>query len=253
MKSADSIKKISNRIQKKSFQTERPDTSGDGETSLYALIMAGGSGHRMGGNIPKQFIELAGKPILMHTMQVFADFDNRMQIILVLPENQIELWKQLCLKYDFIIPHQIVTGGTERFFSVKNGLELIETDGIVFIHDGVRPLVSHQTIKRCYDLALQKGNAMPVISVSESVRLTEQDASKAIDRNKVKLVQTPQTFSISLIKEAYKQLFDEKFTDDALVLEEMSYTINITEGNRENIKITWPSDLVWAEAVMIFP
>jgi 2-C-methyl-D-erythritol 4-phosphate cytidylyltransferase len=250
MKSADSIKKISNRIQKKSFQTERPDTSGDGETSLYALIMAGGSGHRMGGNIPKQFIELAGKPILMHTMQVFADFDNRMQIILVLPENQIELWKQLCLKYDFIIPHQIVTGGTERFFSVKNGLELIETDGIVFIHDGVRPLVSHKTIKRCYDLALQKGNALPVISVSESVRLIEQDASKAIDRNKVKLVQTPQTFRVSLIKEAYKQPFDKKFTDDALVLEEMGYSINITEGNRENIKITWLADLVWAEAVM---
>lgn len=250
MKPADSIKKITNRIQKKPFQTERPDTSGDGETSLFALIMAGGSGQRMGSDVPKQFIELAGKPILMHTIQVFADFDNRMQIILVLPENQLELWKHFCMEYDFNIPHRIVAGGTERFFSVKNGLDFIETDGIVFIHDGVRPLVSHQTIKRCLDMALQKGNALPVISVSESVRFTDQDACKAIDRNKVKLVQTPQTFRVSLINEAYKQPFDEKFTDDALVLEEMGYPINITEGNRENIKITWPADLVWAEALM---
>lgn len=250
MKSATPVKKNSIEIHKKSFLSKRHDTSGEVETPIYALIMAGGTGKRIGSDIPKQFIELAGKPVLMHTMQLFADFDNRIEIILVLPEDQIEQWKQLCHKHDFKILHRIAKGGSERFYSVKNGLDHIDTDGIVFIHDGVRPLVSHETLKRCLDLALLKGNALPVLPVSESVRFTDQDGSKAVDRNKVKLIQTPQTFRVSQIKEAYKQPYNAEFTDDASVLENSGYFIYLTEGNRENIKITWPADLVWVEAVL---
>ena len=250
MKSANPIKKNCEGIINMPTLSESTDVSGEKETSLYALILAGGAGQRMGSEIPKQFIELAGKPVLMHTLQVFADFGNRIEIILVLPENQIEQWKQLCRKYEFQIPHRVATGGTERFFSVKNGLDLIETDGIVFIHDGVRPLVSHQTLQRCFDMAMLQGNALPVVSVSESLRLTEQNFSRPVDRNNIKLVQTPQTFRVHLIKEAYKQPYNSIFTDDASVLENSGQNIYITEGNRENIKITWPADLVWAEAVL---
>lgn len=250
MKAENSIKNDSPVVQIIPLDNDIPDNSDGIGGPLYALIMAGGSGLRIGGDIPKQFVELAGIPVLMHTIQIFINFNSQIKIILVLPEYHVELWKQLCLKYEFKVPHLIVNGGRERFFSVKNGLDVIEEDGIVFIHDGVRPLISHHTINRCYHLALQKGNALPVISVSESVRFIETEKSKPIDRNKIKMVQTPQTFRVSLIKEAYKQPFNEKFTDDALVLEEMGYTINLTEGNRENIKITWPADMVWAEAVL---
>jgi 2-C-methyl-D-erythritol 4-phosphate cytidylyltransferase len=250
MKSANTIKKDYNKIQNMPIFSKCSDSSGEEEILLYALIMAGGSGQRIGGDIPKQFIELAGKPVLMHTIQVFADFDCKIEIILVLPENQKILWQQLCLKHDFKVPHKIATGGSERFFSVKNGLDLIETDGIVFIHDGVRPLVSQQTLKRCLDLALLKGNALPVVPVSESVRFSDQDGSKPINREIVKLVQTPQTFRISQIKEAYQQPYNSVFTDDASVLENSGHFIYLTEGNRENIKITWPADLVWAKAFL---
>ncbi len=219
------------------------------EIRKYALILAGGSGSRMGNKIPKQFVCLAGKPVLMHTLEVFFKFDHNIEIILVLPVKYIDYWKKLCDEYNFRIPHQTVMGGPERFYSVRNGLEKIETEGIVFIHDGVRPLVSQTTLHNCYHLSCLKGNALPVISVSESVRFVGEDGNKPIDRNRVKLVQTPQTFKVSLIKEAYQQPFREDYTDDASVLGNAGYSIYLAEGNPENIKITWPTDIRWAEAL----
>ena len=212
--------------------------------------MAGGSGSRMNSAIPKQFVELCGKPVIMHSFQVFYDFDPQINFVLVLPEQQIEVWKKLCEKYNFQIPHQIAFGGETRFFSVKNGLKKIIDDGIVFIHDSIRPLVSVKTIENCLAKTLDKGNALPVIAVSESIRKTNKKGSKAVDRSKYKLVQTPQTFLVSKIKKAYNQPYSEQFTDDASVLENTGETIQLVEGNPENIKITYPQDLIIAEVFM---
>ena len=216
----------------------------------FALIVAGGSGNRMNQTLPKQFLELAGKPILMHTFEAFQRFDPTIGFILVLPENQFEYWKQMCTTYKFNIPHQLAPGGAVRFESVKNGLNLIDEDGIVFIHDGVRPLVSRQTLQNCLNGTLEKGNALPVIPVSESVRFIDESKSRALDRSKYFLVQTPQTFKVSVIKEAYTQPYSDWFTDDASVLEHSGTIINTVNGNRENIKITYPEDLIQAEAFL---
>jgi 2-C-methyl-D-erythritol 4-phosphate cytidylyltransferase len=220
------------------------------DSGIFALIVAGGSGQRMGSGIPKQFIELAGRPVLMHTLENFFRFDSAMEIILVLSENMFGLWKDLCRKHQFLVPHKMVAGGRERFYSVKNGLEALSGDGIVFIHDGVRPLVSHDTLNRCLSLAMENGNALPVIPVLESVRKEVDGTSQPVDRNILRLVQTPQTFRLSLIKKAYSQPFDKQFTDDASVLEKSGHAIYLTEGNRENIKITWPEDLIMAELLL---
>ncbi|MFW5774242.1 MAG: 2-C-methyl-D-erythritol 4-phosphate cytidylyltransferase, partial [Tangfeifania sp.] len=170
------------------------------------------------------------------------------QFVLVLPGEQLINWKKLCVKYDFNLKHSLVPGGKTRFHSVKNGLSEINGNGIVFIHDGVRPLVSVQTIENCYKTANEKGNALPVVSPSESVRELINGGSRAVDRSRFFLVQTPQTFNISVIKEAYEQDYLEKFTDDASVLENTGQQINLVAGNRENIKITYPEDLLIASA-----
>jgi len=214
----------------------------------FALIVAGGSGTRMKGKLPKQFLELNGKPVLMHTFEAFLRYDSEINFVLVLPEVQLLNWKKLCVKYDFNITHSVVSGGETRFQSVKNGLSEIKEDGIVFIHDGVRPLVSVQTIKNCFKTASEKGNALPVISPAESVREVTNGNNKAVDRSRYFLVQTPQTFKVSVIKKAYGQPYQEKFTDDASVLENTGVKIHLVEGNRENIKITYPEDLLIASA-----
>ena len=214
----------------------------------FALLVAGGSGTRMKGELPKQFLELNGKPVLMHTFEAFLKYDPKIRFVLVLPEIQVVNWEKLCLKYDFIIKHSLVSGGETRFHSVKNGLSEIEDDGIVFIHDGVRPLVSVQTIENCYKTAVEKGNALPVIAPSESVREVINGNNRAVDRSRFFLVQTPQTFKISIIKKAYEQNYLEKFTDDASVLENTGQKINLVNGNRENIKITYPEDLLISSA-----
>ncbi|MCU4174760.1 2-C-methyl-D-erythritol 4-phosphate cytidylyltransferase [Carboxylicivirga sp. N1Y90] len=216
----------------------------------YAIIVAGGSGTRMGGEIPKQFLEVKGLPILMHTLNAFFNFDSTIRLVLVLPANQMEHWRKLCEQHNFTIKHHLTTGGENRFNSVKNGLALVDTPALIGIHDGVRPLVSEDTLKRCYDEANNKGNAIPVLDAFESVRLTQDKTSKAIDRNTVKLVQTPQVFQSDILLKAYEQDFDPLFTDDASVVESMGESIHLVEGNRENIKITTPSDLVLAEAYM---
>lgn len=214
----------------------------------FALIVAGGRGSRMNSPVPKQFVELKGKPLLMHTFEVFVKSDPRFEFVLVLPDEQIPYWQKLCEKFRFTRNHLVVSGGETRFQSVKKGLAKIDEEGIVFIHDGVRPLVSLQTIDNCFQRALETGNALPVIPPAESVREIFNGRSRAVDRRRFLLVQTPQTFRVSLIKQAYRQKFIDKFTDDASVLENTGETIHLVEGNRENIKITYPGDFRLAKA-----
>ncbi len=216
----------------------------------YALIVAGGTGKRMGAEIPKQYLELAGKPVLMHTLERFKAFDDSIEIITVLPENQLRFWADLQKKYSFNIPHTLVKGGRARFFSVRNGLKFIDVPGLVAIHDGVRPFVSFETIKRCFETAEKRGNAIPVIPPLDTLRMISDKGSKPINRLLVRQVQTPQVFRADKIKKAYLQEYRPEFTDDATVLENTGVKINLVEGNRENIKITTPEDLVISAALL---
>ncbi|HNV52826.1 MAG TPA: 2-C-methyl-D-erythritol 4-phosphate cytidylyltransferase [Tenuifilaceae bacterium] len=221
------------------------------QTKRYAIIVAGGSGVRMGLDIPKQFIELNGKPILMWTIDVFNGLVNRPEIIVVLPEAQVEQWLELCKKHSYKINHKVTIGGKERFFSVKNGLNLVDDgNSIVAIHDGVRPLVNPSVIEECYITAEKLGNAIPVIQPVESIRIVENDNSSTFPRNNVLLVQTPQVFKTSLIKRCYEQPFNASFTDDASVIEAMGEKVFTVNGNRENIKITNQTDLLMASALI---
>jgi 2-C-methyl-D-erythritol 4-phosphate cytidylyltransferase len=217
---------------------------------LYVVIVAGGSGKRMGAEIPKQFLELAGRPVLMHTIERFKSFNDAMEIITVLPENQLRHWLELQEKYLFSIPQTLVKGGSARFFSVRNGLKFVNVPGLVAIHDGVRPFVSIDTIKRCFDTAEKLGNAIPAISPTESLRIITDRGSMPVNRYNVKQIQTPQVFSAEIIKKAYLQDYNPDFTDDATVLEKTGEKVNLIEGNRENIKITNPEDLLISAALL---
>jgi 2-C-methyl-D-erythritol 4-phosphate cytidylyltransferase len=190
---------------------------------LYAIIVAGGTGKRMGAEVPKQFLEIGGRPLLMHTIEKFRSFDDSIEIITVLPHDQIRRWIALQEKFGFSVPQTIVKGGTTRFHSVKNGLEFAEGSGLVAIHDGVRPFVSIDTIKRCFETASELGNAIPVIIPSDSLRIVSDEASSPIDRMQVRMVQTPQVFRAEIIKEAYKQDYLPEFTDDASVIDKKVY------------------------------
>ncbi len=217
--------------------------------SLFAIIVAGGRGMRMGHEVPKQFIPLGTRPVLMHTLKRFYKFNPRLTLILVLPEDQMEYWKSLCQKYGFNLPHQLVKGGETRFHSVQNGLALVEK-GLVAIHDGVRPFVSMETIARCFSTAKTHGAAIPVTHLIESLRLVDGTQSKALPRESYRAVQTPQVFKTEIIKKAYNQDYKPSFTDDASVAEMAGYEIALVEGNRENIKITSPFDLVIANSLL---
>lgn len=210
------------------------------------IITAGGIGTRMGAEIPKQFIVWNEKPILMHTIEKFYHYNNAIQIIVVLPKNHINSWNDLVKKYNFLIKHEIIHGGEERFYSIKNGLSLAKGN-IIGVHDAVRPFVSIDVIKNCFANALKFGSAVPVISINESIRRVEESFSVAVDRNLFKIVQTPQCFSTQIIVEAYKQEFNDLFTDDASVVEKLGHKISLVEGNKENIKITTPFDLKIAQ------
>ena len=218
----------------------------------YVIIVAGGMGKRMGAEIPKQFLELAGKPVLMHTIDRFYRYDNSIKIVVVIPENQFDQWAILKNKYSFPIPHTVVKGGIHRFFSVKNGLGTIKEDCLVAVHDGVRPLVSSETIKRCFDTAEKYGNCIPVIRPADSLRTVKGEKNMPVNRDLFRLVQTPQVFRINLIKEAYLTEYSPDFTDDATVLERTGQEIRLVEGNRENIKITNPEDLAVAATLVPF-
>jgi len=216
----------------------------------FALILAGGKGLRMGANLPKQFLLLAGKPVLMHTLEAFHKADPQIEIILVLPLEHQVYWSELCTKFNFTLKHRIATGGAVRFDSVRNGLMLIMEEGLIAVHDGVRPLVSSALIKKCFEAALENGAVIPVFELTESIRRIEGDRSFAEDRNRYRSVQTPQTFRSELLKNAYEQPFRAQFTDDASVVEAAGYEIFLLEGHRENIKITHPQDLLLAEQLL---
>ena len=216
----------------------------------YVLIVAGGKGLRMGGEQPKQFLPLKGRPVLMHTLEQFYRSDVAMEIILVLPHEQQNYWKQLCEEHHFTIKHCVADGGESRFYSVKNGLSLIETPSIVGVHDGVRPFVSVDVINRCYELAVTKEAVVPVVDVVDTVRHITNNGSETVDRSAYKLVQTPQVFNADLLLKGYEQPYSSAFTDDASVVEAMGVKVTLTPGNRENIKLTTPFDLKVAEALL---
>ncbi|MCM0386245.1 2-C-methyl-D-erythritol 4-phosphate cytidylyltransferase [Bacteroides fragilis] len=216
-----------------------------------ALIVAGGKGLRMGSELPKQFLPIGGKPVLMHTLEAFHRFDKRMQLILVLPWEQQGVWRELCETHGFNIRHEIADGGETRFHSVKNGLALINgIGGMVGVHDGVRPFVSQEVIARCFREAAVRKAVIPVIDVVETVRHLTGSGSETVNRNDYKLVQTPQVFDADLLRRAYEQEFTPFFTDDASVVEAMGVPVHLVEGNRENIKITTPFDLKVASALL---
>ncbi len=214
------------------------------------IIVAGGNGSRMGAELPKQFLPLGGIPVLMHTIRNFYDFDPSMQLVVVLPKEEIESWNRLCSEHCFVIPHQIVIGGRTRFESVKNGLSQLSECGLVAVHDGVRPLVSRETLKRCFDCAAEMGTAIPVLPANESVRKGSMIASVPVNRSHYFMVQTPQVFKVEIIKKGYLQTWIPEFTDDASVIEHTGTTVHLVMGNRENIKITFPEDLQIAELFM---
>lgn len=216
----------------------------------YMLIVAGGKGLRMGGDIPKQFLPVGGKPVLMRTIETFYEYDKDMEIILVLPTEQQDYWKALCKEYAFSLPYLIANGGDTRFHSVKNGLELVREEGLVGVHDGVRPFVSRQVIARCFSEAEKKSAVIPVIDIVETVRHLSEAGSETVGREEYKLVQTPQVFSVSLLKRAYEQDYIPSFTDDASVVEALGIPVFLVEGNRENIKLTTPFDLKIANALI---
>lgn len=215
-----------------------------------ALIVAGGKGLRMGSELPKQFLPIGGRPVLMHTLEAFRRFDMDMQLILVLPKEQQDYWQILCRKYDFIVRHRIADGGETRFHSVKNGLALVKEPGLVGVHDGVRPFVSQEVIARCYEVAEAKQAVIPVGDVVETVRHLTVAGSETVDRSEYKLVQTPQVFDAGLLKRAYEQEFTPLFTDDASVVEAMGVPVFLVKGNPENIKITTPFDLKVGSALL---
>jgi 2-C-methyl-D-erythritol 4-phosphate cytidylyltransferase len=218
----------------------------------YVIIVAGGKGLRMGTDIPKQFLPIGGKPVLMRTIERFREYSSTLQIILVLPKAQQDYWRQLCQEYHFQIEYQLADGGETRFHSVQHGLALIPDDaeGVAGVHDGVRPFPSIDVIRNCYNTAREKKAVIPVIPVVETVRHLQGDDSETVPRNDYRLVQTPQTFDIQLLKAANHQPYNDSFTDDASVVESYGNSITLVEGNRENIKITTPYDLKIAEVLI---
>lgn len=218
----------------------------------YIIIVAGGKGLRMGGDLPKQFMPLHGKPVLMHTIERFRAYSDELKIILVLPHEQQDYWRQICQKHNFTVKHTVVDGGQTRFHSSQNGVAAVPDDatGVIGIHDGVRPFVSEETIARCFEAARQFGAALPVLPVTDTLRRVTDDGGYNVQRNDYRTVQTPQTFDAQLLKQAFKQPYSDNFTDDASVVEALGHKVTMVDGNRENIKLTTPFDLVVAEALI---
>jgi len=222
----------------------------------YVIIVAGGKGLRMGTDIPKQFLPVGGKPVLMRTLERFREYAADLQIILVLPKAQQDYWRELCQQYNFDVEYTLANGGETRFHSVQNGLALVPDDaeGVVGVHDGVRPFPSVEVIRNCYETARTAKAVIPVIPIVETVRhlVSESNVQRSITvpRGDYRLVQTPQTFDIQLLKAANRQPYNDGFTDDASVVEAYGFDITLVEGNRENIKITTPFDMTIAEALL---
>lgn len=212
--------------------------------------MAGGSGMRMNSPVPKQFLRLDGKPILLHSINKFLDADPNIEIILVLVQEYLKFWEALCAEFMFHKPIKIAYSGESRFHSVKNGLELVTEESIVAIHDAVRPLVSRKTILATYKAAEMYGNAVPAVPINDSIRQIESTRTIAVDRSRYCATQTPQCFRSDILKKAYQQEYKYTFTDDAMVVEAMGEHIRLVDGNAENIKITSPKDLLIAEVLL---
>jgi 2-C-methyl-D-erythritol 4-phosphate cytidylyltransferase len=215
----------------------------------YAIIVAGGKGKRMQSDMPKQFLPLNGKPILLHAIEAFFHYSKEITVILVLPEGDFSIWYSIVDKYSFNHPVILQEGGDTRFQSVKNGLEKIEGEGLVAVHDGVRPLVTTEIIRSSFKLAATHKTAVTVVPLKESIRETDQNKSWSVDRSHYVIVQTPQTFDVGLLKQAYQMKEDASFTDDASVVERSGQPIYLFEGNNRNIKITTPEDLIIAEVL----
>ena len=216
----------------------------------HAIIVAGGSGQRMNSPVPKQFLELRKKPVLMHTIEKFYSASPSIHIVVVLPKSHHGVWNTLCEKHQFIIPHQICEGGSTRFQSVRSGLELCKEEGIIAVHDGVRPLIHSDLIQKLYNQAESNSAVIPVYPVLESIRKSDEEGSKALDRSKYCIVQTPQCFSSELLQNAYQQDEKETFTDDASVIEALGKEVCHFKGDRTNIKLTTPEDFLFAEAIL---
>jgi 2-C-methyl-D-erythritol 4-phosphate cytidylyltransferase len=214
------------------------------------IIVAGGSGKRMNSDIPKQFLLLRDDPVLMRTVRVFHQYDPGMEIIIVLPSDQIKYWQTICRKYRFEIPHLIVHGGKTRHHSVKNAMEKIKPGSLVAVHDGVRPLVSEALIRTCFDTAAILGNAVPVIRLTESIRMLESEKNYQADRSGFRLVQTPQVFHSDVLIGAFGQSYKPQFTDEASLVEAAGHSIHLVEGQPENFKITTNLDLCLASSVL---
>jgi 2-C-methyl-D-erythritol 4-phosphate cytidylyltransferase len=218
------------------------------------IIVAGGRGKRMGNNIPKQFMELHGIPVILLTMLRFYDYDNSIKMILALPADGIKTWDAIKSRIDNVPAHIVVEGGEERFFSVKNALAYVNEGETVAIHDGVRPFVSVETIARCFDRAEQSGAAIPVIPLTESIRFFEnEEKSISVIRERYRTVQTPQVFNSKILIQAYAQSYSKDFTDDASVVEKSGFVVSSVEGNIENIKLTTPLDMKIAKILITSP
>ncbi len=216
----------------------------------HVIVVAGGHGLRMGTEIPKQFLLMKGLPVLMHTINRFVQYNQHINVVLVLPALHFEYWNDLCRQYAFAIPHKMAQGGITRFHSVVNGLKEVPDGGITAIHDGVRPFVSVETIKSCFEMAKEFGAAIPVTEPVESLRRIVGNESVACIREEYRMVQTPQVFETLLLKKCYQQTWLPAFTDDASVVEAAGHKIMMVTGNRENIKITSPLDMLVGEAVL---
>lgn len=216
----------------------------------YAVIVAGGSGSRMKANLPKQFLLLNGKPVLYYTLSTFLKAYDDLEIILVLPEDHIAAGQEIIDAFFNYERIKITAGGRTRFHSVQNGLELIKEESIIFVHDGVRCLLTTDLIHRCYDAAIEFGSAIPVIDSKDSVRMVHEDSNEPLERSKIKLVQTPQTFHSKILLPAYKIDYKDKYTDEATVAEAFGLKVHLVEGEEGNIKITRPVDLTVAEGMI---
>lgn len=214
---------------------------------LTVIITAGGIGKRMGATIPKQFLVIAGKPLLMHSFEPFVNYSDKIELLLTLPKDWISYWNDLCVEYNFKIPHIVIDGGEERYHSVRNAVKSAKGE-LIAIHDGVRPFVSKKLLENLIFTALKNGSAVPVVTLKESLRqLNEDGSSSAVDRNNFKSVQTPQVYQSEIIKQAYELSFHAKITDDASLVEEAGNTIFLVDGDENNLKITTPKDIWIAE------
>ena len=216
----------------------------------YAIIVAAGTGSRMNSGLPKQFLQLCGKPVLYYCLQAFYDNSSDTKILVVLAQQEVDRWLSLCSEYKINIPHEIVTGGATRTESVLNGLNSITENGIVAIHDGARPLVSNEIIENCFQSAINNGTGIACVKPKDSIRIVSEDENKAIDRNDLRLIQTPQTFTSAIIKNAFQINGNESSTDDATIAEKAGYKIHLVEGSYLNFKITTPEDLLLAESLL---